>query len=106
MKAEFFIENVKCNGCKKTIIKESEKQGKIDSIDVDIATGKVMISYTGGRETLQRFKSNLQRRGYPEKGKNNTLLTKGKSYVSCAIGRMSGDAGPKLDVGLLQTEQK
>jgi len=97
MKAEFFIENVKCNGCKKTIIKESEKQEQIDKIDVDITSGKVNVSFIGGRETLQRLKSNLHRRGYPEKGQNNNLLTKGKSYVSCAIGRMNGDAIVKVN---------
>lgn len=91
MEAEFYVENVKCNGCKKTIIKEAEKQRNIDAIMIDISTGKVNISYSGDREILQRLKSRLQRRGYPEKGQNNNLLTKGKSFVSCALGHMNDD---------------
>lgn len=89
MIAEFFIENVKCNGCKNTIMKELKKQDNITNVDVEIATGKVHLVYEGGEETLGRVKSRLKRKGYPEKGKNNLKNTV-VSFASCAIGRMSG----------------
>lgn len=91
MKSEFIIENVKCNGCKNTIIKEVKKQNLVSAVEVEIETGKVVLTHEGGTETLARVKSRLYRKGYPEKGKNNKIST-AKSYVSCAMGKMSGPA--------------
>ena len=92
MESEFFLENVKCNGCRKTIILEAKKQKEIEQISVDIETGKVTLEYRGGHEILSRVKSRLYRKGYPVKGQNNHILSKGKSFVSCAMGRMTSDA--------------
>jgi len=89
MVAEFFIENVKCHGCKNTIMKELKKQEKVSKVEVEIASGKVNLEFEGGEETLGRVKSRLERKGYPEKGKNslkNTVV----SFASCAMGRMNG----------------
>ncbi|OYT16681.1 MAG: heavy metal transporter [Bacteroidetes bacterium 4572_77] len=85
----FYLDNVKCMGCKNTLIKEARKQKELQNIQVDIATGKVVVEYVGGREILGRIKSRLYRRGYPEKGRNDRI-TKAKSYISCAVGRISG----------------
>lgn len=91
MRTEILIENVKCNGCKNTIIKEVRKNEKVIDVDVEIESGKVTLEYDGGQETLARVKSILHRKGYPEKGKNN-LVSSAKSFMSCAIGRVSGPA--------------
>ena len=91
MKSEFFVENVNCNGCKNTIIKEARKQNLVVSVQVEIEGGKVTLEYNGGMETLARVKSRLYRKGYPEKGRNNMVST-AKSYVSCAVGRWSKPA--------------
>jgi len=91
MEAEFFIENVKCNGCKNTIIKEAFKQKLVSDVRVDIESGRVNLEYEGGNETLFRVKSRLSRKGYPVKGRNNTVST-AKSYVSCMMGRWSKPA--------------
>ena len=92
METKFFIENVKCNGCKKTIILEAKKQKEVEQISVDIESGKIVLEYNGGHEILSRIKSRLYRKGYPEKGQNNNIISKGKSFVSCAMGRMTSDA--------------
>lgn len=89
MIAEFFIENVKCNGCKNTIMKELKNQDFVSKVDVDIETGKVKLDYMGGNDNLGRIKSRLERKGYPEKGKNNLKSTV-VSFASCAMGRMNG----------------
>lgn len=89
MIAEFFIENVKCNGCKNTIMKEMTKQDLVNSIEVDIESGKVQLDFEGGEEMLARAKSKLERKGYPEKGKNNLKSTV-RSFASCAMGRVNG----------------
>lgn len=91
MVTEFFIENVKCHGCKNTIMKEIKNQDLVTEVEVDIETGRVEIDYEGGDETLVRIKSKLERKGYPEKGKNNLKRTV-VSYASCAMGRMNGPA--------------
>ena len=88
MIAEVFVENIKCNGCKNTIIKEVKKQEKVRHVEVEIETGKLKIEYEGD-DTIARVKSRLKRKGYPEKGKNNLKSTV-VSFASCAIGRMNG----------------
>lgn len=88
MVAEIFVENVKCNGCKNTIIKEVKKQDKVSHVEVEIETGKLTLEFEGN-DTVARVKSRLQRKGYPEKGKNNLKSTV-VSFASCAIGRMNG----------------
>ena len=91
MRTEFFIKNVKCNGCRKTIIVEAKKQKEVEQVSVDIESGKIVVEYNGGHEILSRIKSRLYRKGYPEKGQSNNILSKGKSFVSCAMGRMTSD---------------
>ena len=89
MIAEFFIENIKCNGCMNTIMKELKQQDLVKGAEVDVETGRVELHYDGGDETLGRVKSKLERKGYPEKGKN-TLKSTVVSFASCAMGRMNG----------------
>ncbi len=55
---------------------------------VDIALTEEKITIEGDhlkRATIAKILDGL---GYPEKG-NNTLFKEAKSYVSCAIGKMS-----------------
>jgi copper chaperone CopZ len=101
MKSEFFIENVKCYGCRNTAIKEAKKQDLVTDVDIDIETGKVSLHYDGSKETLARVKSRLHRKGYPEKGKNN-MLSSVKSYASCAMGRW-GSSSNKKEIQRIQT---
>lgn len=89
MYSKIIVENIKCFGCRNTVIKEVKKQEEVRSVDVDIETGKVSLEYDGGEETLARIKSRLYRKGYPEKGSNN-IKSSAKSYLSCALGRLDG----------------
>ena len=88
MVAEIFVENIKCNGCKNTIIKEVKKHELVSHVEVEIETGKLTLEFDG-EDTIARVKSRLLRKGYPEKGKNNLKSTV-VSFASCAIGRMNG----------------
>ena len=54
--------------------------------NVDEST--VTFSYET-EDQVNEVKSKLKSLGYPEDGKANTLGSKAKSYVSCAIGKMS-----------------
>lgn len=79
------VENIKCNGCVKSITSALKKINGI--IDVDIDRNLEIVIVEGSDETKQEAIDKLASIGYPEKGENN-LLTKAKSYVSCAIGKM------------------
>jgi copper chaperone len=85
------IENLKCHGCAATIKKELSKLDGVQSVSVNVETAQVEVGYEGGEAVVEACKSKLHRLGYPQAGKNSTLR-KAKSYVSCAIGRMSEDA--------------
>ncbi len=58
------------------------------SININKDESRVTIDHTG---TLKRqtFVKELTHMGYPEVGSENSLLTQAKSYVSCAVGRLS-----------------
>ena len=82
------IENLKCHGCAATIKKGLHKFDNVDKVDVDIENSIVEIYYEGNYVNIENYKMKLAKMGYPETGNNNTLSV-AKSFVSCAIGRMS-----------------
>jgi copper chaperone CopZ len=82
------IENLKCNGCASTISKGLLKFSEVKNVDIDIENSTVNISFDGGDESIDKFKKKLSVLGYPETGNNNTISVV-KSFVSCAIGRVS-----------------
>lgn len=82
------VENIKCNGCVKSITSALKKINGI--LDVDIDRNLEIVIVEGSDETKQEAIDKLASIGYPEKGENN-LLTKAKSYVSCAIGKMQDE---------------
>jgi copper chaperone len=86
MKHEVFqVENIKCDGCMTTIRKDLLKQTGILTVHVDAE--KQMVEVTGD-DNMDRLHviSRLEHLGYPLAG-NNDLLSKAKSFVSCAVGR-------------------
>ena len=82
------IENLKCRGCASTITKGLNKFDGVENVDVDVEKSTVAISFQGEGTNIDRYKKKLAHLGYPEKG-NNTTISVAKSYVSCAIGRIS-----------------
>jgi copper chaperone len=79
------VVNIKCGGCANTITKSLESLGAT-SITIDIPTQTV--SFEGDEKAVSEKLSNL---GYPPANSDNakSLLKKGISYVSCAIGKIS-----------------
>ena len=92
MKHIIDVENIKCGGCANTI---ENKLGKLDSVtqvsvDVDVEQGQVTVEAADGRRA--QLVATLLASGYPEKGTTEGLKAakaKAKSFVSCAIGKMS-----------------
>ena len=82
------IENLKCHGCANTITKGMEKFTEVETVKVNVEDSTVEFSYEGNDETIEKFKNKLSKLGYPEAG-DNSGFKMAKSFVSCAVGRMS-----------------
>jgi copper chaperone len=79
------VENLKCGGCVSSVKKALATIAGVREVSVDLETGMIEVVGHADRSQLVEKLAGL---GYPEVG-NNNLLSKTKSYVSCAIGKMS-----------------
>lgn len=88
MKTTIHIQNLKCGGCANTITKGISSIETINNIAVNVEDSSVTFDYASD-EKLIEVKEKLKSLGYPEDGEANSLTAKAKSYVSCAIGKLS-----------------
>lgn len=80
---QIFVENIKCEGCMNSIKNALLKENGVSAVQVLLEEDKVCVSGIAiDKDMLVKKLSSL---GYPEKGSNN-LISKAKSFVSCAIG--------------------
>ncbi|MDD2984325.1 MAG: cation transporter [Crocinitomicaceae bacterium] len=79
------VENIKCGGCVNSIRTALLKIEGVANVAIDKEIETITIESSQEKEV---FVTALSKLGYPEKGKN-TVLKKAKSYVSCAVGKMS-----------------
>ena len=85
---KIYIENLKCHGCANTIRREIGKFPEVTDVEVSLDESSVFVTHKGEDDFREKVTKRLAKLGYPEAGKNSTL-NKAKSYVSCAIGRVS-----------------
>jgi copper chaperone CopZ len=85
MKLEFEVENIKCAGCMNSIKSALLKIADVADVSIDKEIDTIFVTGNVDKETII---AKLNELGYPEKG-NNSLTKKAKSYLNCAIGRMS-----------------
>lgn len=88
MKISLSIQNLKCGGCAKTITDKLLDINDVSNVQVDTNLNTVSLNYSQ-ESTLENIKNVLSNIGYPIFGEDNTLGKKVKSYVSCAVGKMS-----------------
>lgn len=88
MKNTFNIQNLKCGGCANTIITQLSKLDGISDVTVDNDTDEVSFE-TISENDIEAVKNKLSDLGYPIVGDANSLPKKAKSFVSCAVGRMT-----------------
>jgi copper chaperone len=84
------VENIKCGGCERSIQKGLSTIGGISDvvIDRDMQT----VQFSGPAPMRDIVAEKLRSMGYPQKGSLQGLeagLANAKSFVSCAIGRVS-----------------
>ena len=88
MKTTLEIQNLKCGGCAYTISSKLNDLNQISEVEIDNEKCLVTFSYKT-ESNLIEAKALLEKLGYPEVGDKNTITTKAKSFVSCAIGRIN-----------------
>jgi copper chaperone CopZ len=83
---EFFVENIKCGGCMSGIKNALLAFPGVKSVEIDLE--EELITIQGENLDRTAYIKKVDGMGYPEKG-NNTFLKEAKSYVSCAIGKVT-----------------
>lgn len=92
MQQSIYIQNLKCGGCANTIKKALLKLQGIEQINIDVEDNRIDLESKSSWQQ-EEVESTLLRLGYPTQGSDNNLISKAKSYASCAIGRI----GEKVD---------
>ena len=82
------IQNLKCGGCANTIITKVSGLENVNEVTVNVEDSTVTFN-TPSEKEIEDVKSKLSVLGYPAEGENNSVISKAKSYVSCATGKMS-----------------
>lgn len=83
---EIIVENIKCGGCMNSIRKTLNAIPGVEVLSIDADTELIQLK---APESLRpEIVTKLASMGYPERG-HNSLFSKAKSYVSCAIGRIT-----------------
>ena len=88
MKTTIPVQNLKCGGCANTIRNRIGELEGVHEVEVDEMKAEVTLSYSE-ESVLLSIKKKLAALGYPEVDTQNDVLTKAKSFVSCAAGRLS-----------------
>ena len=97
MNIQVSVENIKCGGCANRIRKQLQALEGVQSVSVDVEQGVVSATFSDeneGDELCSQILAQLAKMGYPESGSVAGLKAAGakaKSFVSCAVGRMSDE---------------
>lgn len=84
------IENLKCGGCEKSILKALKGMAEITDPAIDRENNRV--NFRGNHASREAVANKLRALGYPEKDSLRGFdagVANVKSFVSCAIGRLS-----------------
>lgn len=94
MKYIFQVENIKCGGCTNTIATKLREIDGVKDVTVNLGAQEVTVSAESEIQADMRSKlaKKLARLGYPEavSASSNSMITKATSFVSCALGKVSG----------------
>jgi len=91
METIIIIDNLKCGGCANTITKNILAFDNVENVKVEPENDKVIIGHEKTID-LTAIKDKLHSLGYPEKDTTEGLdkvASNIKSYVSCAIGKLT-----------------
>lgn len=89
------VENIKCGGCANSIKQKLNALPSVTETTVDIEAGSIAVKLEADVDQLQvitAVEDKLLAMGYPKVGSVEGLKAAGakaKSFVSCAVGKMS-----------------
>lgn len=84
----FKIQNLKCGGCANTIVTQLSKINHVSNVSVNNETDEVFLNLEDDT-LLEKVTKKLSDLGYPLVATSNSLPKKAKSFVSCAVGRLT-----------------
>lgn len=89
----FEVLNVKCQGCANTLSKALNAEGyRVENVDLSVVPRKVTVEIDDNFDKV-KFMTLLRGLGYPlgddELSSLQSISAKAKSFVSCAIGKVS-----------------
>lgn len=87
MNTSITVQNLRCGGCANTITTKLSEIENITEINVDIENSIVSFSYQSEKD-FQAIYDRLKSLGYPSVDDDNGMMTKAKSIVSCATGKL------------------
>lgn len=82
------LQNLKCDGCANTITNALNKIDGIKNAQVELQSSSVSFEYNDENQ-IDIVEKKLANLGYPIDTDPNSILQKAKSFVSCAVGRIS-----------------
>jgi len=90
MPMQVVIDNLKCGGCEKSIVKGLSTMPEVTDLVVD--REHQTVRFNGAASDRDAVVQKLRAMGYPEKGTLAGMeagLANAKSFMSCAVGRMT-----------------
>lgn len=87
MRTSIVVQNLKCGGCANTITSKLTQLENVKDLLVDTETSSVSFQ-TESTNDIIIVKEKLKALGYPSIADDNGVLSKAKSYVSCATGKI------------------
>lgn len=90
MKTNIIVQNLKCGGCAHTIKSRLEKIDGVHNVSITVEQSEVHLEFEP-ESLASKLEETLTQLGYPPVGAKNSLVTKAKSVVSCATGKLGSD---------------
>ena len=88
MNTSITVQNLKCGGCANTITTKLAELENISEVTIDVDKSIVAFNHNNQAEAIA-VKDRLKTLGYPLVDDDNNLVSKAKSFVSCATGKLS-----------------
>lgn len=95
MENRVIVENIKCGGCAHGIKQKLTAIEGINRVEINVDSGEICFDVdtdVDHKQIVEVVKQKLLSMGYPEQGSVEGIKAvgiKAKSFVSCALGKMS-----------------
>lgn len=87
MRTSIIVQNLKCGGCANTITTKLSQINNVSNVLVNTESSTVSFIAKSSNDALN-VKEKLKRLGYPSIEDSNGVVSKAKSFVSCATGKI------------------